>query len=253
MAPDRAILLIDLPGFGESDRTMLNEQDPESDWLASITSVISSELDQGEYWLGGHSFGAYLAGLVALQNDSKMAGVILMDAWGYAVMNETFEEKIAKLRWWQRGLYHTFKGSKMTGLDLMRKFPESMSRSLMKTVRKDLTQRYGEYFMDYTFDINSQKPASGEIAFSQLGQGFGFAKNPMETRFIENLKSLPNQVHFIYGGNSWVSPHSGQVIEEELTKMGKSCSVTIIPEATHHLMCTNPDEFNQTVNKILEM
>ena len=46
MAPDRAILLIDLPGFGESDRTMLNEQDPESDWLASITSVISSELDQ---------------------------------------------------------------------------------------------------------------------------------------------------------------------------------------------------------------
>ena len=86
-----------------------------------------------------------------------MAVVILMDAWGYAVMNETFEEKIAKLRWWQCGLYHTFKGSKMTGLDLMRKFPESMSRSLMKTVRKDLTQRYGEYFMDYTFEINSQK------------------------------------------------------------------------------------------------
>ena len=46
----------------------------------------------------------------------------------------------------------------MTGLDLMRKFPENMARPMLKKARKDLTNTYGEYFIDYTYDINSQQP-----------------------------------------------------------------------------------------------
>ena len=52
--------------------------------------------------------------------------------------------------------------------------------------------------------------ATGEIAFASLGKGFGFAKDPLEPRFLQNLDRLPENVHFIYGGKSWVSSHSGK-------------------------------------------
>ena len=71
---------------------------------------------------------------------------------------------------------------------------ESFSaQPLMKRSRRDLTSKYGEFFMDYTFEINSEIPATGEIGFSKLMAGFGFAKNPMEKRLLENLDNLPYQ------------------------------------------------------------
>ena len=50
--------------------------------------------------------------------------MILLDAWGFPEMDGTFEEKIARLKLWQRCLYHTFKGLNFTGLDLLRVFPK---------------------------------------------------------------------------------------------------------------------------------
>ena len=184
MAADRPILLIDLPGFGESERIEFSEE-PESDWLAALKVVINLELSDGqEFWLGGHSFGAYLAGLLALErgNDLDIKGVILMDAWGYPIMAES----LAKLPWYTRGLYHMFKGkrpgvvpvwyrmkylnknsgSKITGLDVIRKFPENMARPILKKARKDLTNTYGEYFIDYTYDINSQQPVRIRLPYN---------------------------------------------------------------------------------------
>ena len=107
--------------------------------------------------------------------------------------------------------------------------------------------------MDYTFEINSATPATGEIAFSKLMAGFGYAKNPLEERILDNLEKLPDQVHFVYGGKSWVSPHSGQVIQKAIDSTSKNSTVSIIDGATHHLMCTHPSEFNQIVNKILDV
>ena len=93
--------------------------------------------------------------------------------------------------------------------------------------------------------------ATGEIAFASLGKGFGYAARPMEERFLARLGDLPDNVHFLCGGKSWLSSHSGRVIEEALKETNKKCSVTVIEEATHHLMCTNPNEFNEAVNNIL--
>ena len=143
MAADRPILLIDLPGFGESERIEFSEE-PESDWLAALKAVINLELSDGqEFWLGGHSFGAYLAGLLALErgNDLDMKGVILMDAWGYAIMTESFEEKLAKLPWYARGLYHMFKG-KSPGIHRLNSdiFFECFY-NIFLTTKGDLTKR----------------------------------------------------------------------------------------------------------------
>ena len=58
----------------------------------------------------------------------------------------------------------------MTGLDLMRKFPENMARPMLKKARKDLTNTYGEYFIDYTYDINSQQPVSIHLYILRIVQ-----------------------------------------------------------------------------------
>ena len=43
MAADRSLMLIDLPGFAESDRPEFGS-DPESDWIKSLQSVLRDEL-----------------------------------------------------------------------------------------------------------------------------------------------------------------------------------------------------------------
>ena len=56
-------------------------------------------------------------------------------------------------------------GSKITGLDVIRKFPEKMARPMLKKARKDLTNIYGEYFIDYTYVINSLQPVRIYLSF----------------------------------------------------------------------------------------
>merc|ERR1711973_927089 len=78
-------------------------------------------------------------------------------------------------------------------------------------------------------------------------KGFGYAKDPMSPRLVENWKRLPSEVHFIYGGKSWITSDVGLEISDKLKILsdGKiSSKVEVIENATHHLMCTHPSEMN---------
>ena len=68
--------MIDLPGFAESERPEFSDE-PESDWVKALKEVTNSELDS-EFWLAGHSFGAYLAGRLGLEKDLPITGLILL-------------------------------------------------------------------------------------------------------------------------------------------------------------------------------
>ena len=90
MAPDRSVLMIDLPGFGESDRPVFGS-DPERDWMDALKEVFSSELGS-RFWLSGHSFGAYLAARMCLEGDSRICGLILLDL-GFKIGQTKFERQ----------------------------------------------------------------------------------------------------------------------------------------------------------------
>ena len=62
-------MMIDLPGFAESDRKELSEE-PERDWARALQEVFDSELGEA-FWLAGHSFGGYLATLMSLEPKSS--------------------------------------------------------------------------------------------------------------------------------------------------------------------------------------
>jgi len=92
------------------------------------------------------------------------------------------------------------------------------------------------------------------LAFSKLGGGFGYAKDPMGPRLLNHAHRLPPEVHFLYGGKSWVESATGYHVQSELTAMNDlniTCTVSIVDGGTHHLMCTNPTEVNDIVNRIL--
>ena len=88
MAADRSVMLIDLPGFAESDRPEFGPN-PEMDWLKSLQSVLSQEVKE-KYWLAGHSFGGFLAARLAMEEGERLEGVILMDPWGFKVSYKNF-------------------------------------------------------------------------------------------------------------------------------------------------------------------
>jgi len=93
MAPDRSILMIDLPGFAESGRPKFSDE-PERDWVGALKQVFDAEI-KNDFWLAGHSFGCYLAARMCLEEETRITGLILLDAWGFKEMGEPFEERIA--------------------------------------------------------------------------------------------------------------------------------------------------------------
>jgi pimeloyl-ACP methyl ester carboxylesterase len=71
---------------------------------------------------------------------------------------------------------------------------------------------------------------------------------------LENHKNLPKNIHFLYGGKSWLESSVGEKIIKELEESDSNfnCTVTVVDEATHHLQCTHPDRVNSVVNQILK-
>lgn len=259
IASDRAVLMIDIPGFGESDRPQFSNE-PEDDWVQALTEVFDAEID-GKFWLVGHSFGSYLSARMCLEENTRVCGLILLDAWGFPKMEETFEEKLASLKLWQRCLYRSYKKLNLTGLEPLRVVPKSIGPAFLKCIRKDLKATYGEEFLNYLYHINSREPATGERAFTDLGADFGYAKYPMEPRILKNAHRLPSEVHFVYGGESWVNSETGVRIKNglDVSREGQynaendniNCTVSVVEGATHHLMCSHSTEVNDIVNRII--
>ncbi|CBY10424.1 unnamed protein product [Oikopleura dioica] len=169
----------------------------------------------------------------------------------------TFEERVEKrLNWWQKILLKSYQrlGLKFGGMDIIRALPSSIGPKLIKAARKDLLATYGDEFLEYIFEINSAKPASGELAFSSLNAGFGYAKYPMGPRMLKNHKKIPKNIHFLYGGKSWLESSVGYQIIKELEENDPNfkCTVTVVDKASHHLQCTHPDQVNSVVNEILK-
>jgi len=252
LASNRAVLLIDLPGFGESERHTFGEN-PEEDFTAAIQDILKSEIP-AECWLVGHSFGGYVATLVSLTTETRLKGLILLDAWGFVkTTQEEIDERMARLSTFQLFFLNFLKKSNLQGLDLMRKFPKCLGLTMMKKLRKDLKEHYGDEFFEYMYEINSQTPATGETAFAKLCiEWTPFARHPMEARFLELKSRLPAQVHFVSGGKSWIKPDPFRRIVDVLQcSTNIKCSFTMIESATHHLMCTHPDDLHQVVKSIL--
>ena len=83
-------MLVDLPGFGHSERKEFGTEDPfeiETIWSKSLAEVIQKEVKE-DFWLAGHSFGCYLSAKLCMDGVLKPQGLILLDPWVSFIKNE---------------------------------------------------------------------------------------------------------------------------------------------------------------------
>ena len=112
-------MLVDLPGFGHSERKDFGTENPfeiEAIWANSLVEVIQKEVKE-DFWLAGHSFGCYLSAKLCMDGVLKPQGLILLDPWvnfnkkssnlfiknqGFAVDDGALQKKFDSLPWIRR-------------------------------------------------------------------------------------------------------------------------------------------------------
>ena len=81
----------------------------------------------------------------------------------------------------------------------------------------------------------------------------------MRQRLTERLHKLPLEVHFIYGGSSWIRSSVAKKIQKEIERYNLKKSVgykiitslAIVEKAGHHLPVTHFNIVNKIINSIL--
>lgn len=91
---------------------------------------------------------------------------------------------------------------------------------------------------------------SGEDAFYHLQIPVAWAKRPMLKRIDSDLDpSVP--ISFVYGNRSWMDPSTGEKVRE--LRPHSYVRVYRIARAGHHIHADQPEEFNQTINRVLKI
>ncbi|XP_030759585.1 (Lyso)-N-acylphosphatidylethanolamine lipase-like [Sitophilus oryzae] len=248
IAKDRPVYAIDLIGFGRSSRPSFAKDcdTAEQQWISAL-EAWRKQLELDKFILLGHSFGGYLATSYAMSYPDRVKHLILADPWG-------FSEKPANIqpRTWVKVLgvvlYPLTYFNPLATVRAVGPFGPWLVRKL----RSDISNRYEDAFEDkhiiteYIYHCNSQYP-SGESAFHTFLKGFGYAKNPMITRYDKLHDHIPITV--VYGEKSWITKDPGYVLKDKK----KYVNIEIIPRAGHHLYSDEPKIFNEIVRKTCKL
>ncbi|MEQ2170695.1 hypothetical protein GOODEAATRI_002897, partial [Goodea atripinnis] len=112
---------------------------------------------------------------------------------------------------------------------------------LVQTIRSDFKQKYSSVFddntvSDYIYHLNAQTPRNMTIPY-------GWAKRPMLERIDGVRADIP--ISFIYGSRSSIDSNSGYAL--------KKTRPDVIRGAGHYVFADQPEDFNQTILRILAL
>ena len=185
LAQERTVFVVDLLGFGLSDRVKLGKT------VAAVEDKWVESIDQWRENVGikrmillGHSMGGYVTGAYLLKYPHRLERVFFADPWGFGVYNEADfaakrAERMASLPVWKRAMFGVIFaiGNKMNPLSLFRGLGR-YGIPMMKRARPELLERMGDALFDYVGACNKRNP-TGEAAFNVLHRKYGFAHEPM--------------------------------------------------------------------------
>ena len=244
LAQSYTVYAIDLPGFGRSSRPAYIGRT-----AAEAECYFVSAFDQWMDAVGlesavvmGHSLGAFLSASWALSHPHRFQRLILVDPFGIPPQPSEAEYKLG---FWRRMIVRTITTVSSSPLTLLRA-AGPWGPGLIKSLRPDLIAKFSHLHTDpvttanYIYHVNAQSPASGELAFTQIMGGIGYAANPLMHRLPDLDTRIP--VSFIYGEDSWMKPFHGVELKESMAN--HITDFIVIPSAGHHVYIDQWEHFN---------
>jgi abhydrolase domain-containing protein 4 len=244
LAETRTVYAIDLPGFGRSSRP-----DFKGKTTAEAEAYFVDAFDAWMTVLGfesaevmGHSFGAYLSASWALSHPHRFKRLIMVDPFG--VPRKPAEQ--AKMGIWRKMIIGGIQAVSSSPLTLLRA-AGPWGPGLITKLRPDLIEKFQHLHPDpaivasYIYHVNAQAPATGEMAFTKIMTGLGYAADPLIDRLPLLDRNIP--VSFIYGADSWMKPLAGVALKESMPL--HNVDFVVIPDAGHHVYVDQWHQFNQ--------
>jgi len=213
LARDRAILFIDLPGFGESERVEIGIN-PEEAWPDSLQEIITA-LIPGKCFVGAHSLGGWMSSLMSLKDGmkEKIEGLILLDPAGFNTRElkgkGCFEKMFDSFLGW---FSDTFNDVGEYGL--IQWLPRYLEEKVM-TDRHASMDCLGTDGLNYIVKVNQITPPSGDHAFMKVWKPRTFVPaNPLTPIIQAKAKNFPKNVLFIWGADSYLDNAKGDMLQE---------------------------------------
>ncbi|XP_061738547.1 1-acylglycerol-3-phosphate O-acyltransferase ABHD5 [Nerophis ophidion] len=239
------VYALDLLGFGQSSRPMFST-DPEGaeDQFVEALEEWREKLGLEEMVLLGHNLGGYLSAAYTLRHPQRVKHLLLVEPWGFPARPDNPHHNSIPV--WIRAMgavmspFNPLAGLRLAG---------PLGPTLVQTIRSDFKQKYSSVFDDntvsnYIYHLNAQTP-SGETAFKNMTVPYGWAKRPMLERVGQVQGHIP--ISFIYGSRSSLDSASGYAFKKSRPQVG----ITVIRGAGHYVFADQPEDFNQSVLRIL--
>ncbi|XP_041663859.1 1-acylglycerol-3-phosphate O-acyltransferase ABHD5-like isoform X2 [Cheilinus undulatus] len=239
------VYALDLFGFGRSSHPQFSTdaERAEEQFLTALEEW-RERVGLEEMVLLGHNLGGYLSAAYTLKHPHRVKHLLLVEPWGFPARPENPND--ISIPVWIRAM-----GAVMSPFNPLAalRLAGPLGPMLVQTIRSDFKQKYSSVFddntvSDYIYHLNAQTP-SGETAFRNMTIPYGWAKRPMLRRIGQIQAGIP--ISFIYGSRSSIDSDSGYAFK----KTRPDVEIIVIRGAGHYVFADQPDDFNQTVLRIL--
>lgn len=238
------VYAIDLPGFGRSSRPMYLGTTPveAESYFVGAFDLWMDAVGLDKAIVMGHSLGAFLSASWAISHPHRFERLILVDPFG---VPQRPNEETRKMGFWRKMIIGSIRAVSSSPLTLLRA-AGPWGPGLIKRLRPDLLSKFEHLHenslitADYIYHVNAQSPASGEVAFTQIMSGLGYAADPLINRLPDLDTNIP--VSFIYGEESWMNPLHGVDLKESMPR--HTTDFFVIGNAGHHVYVDQWNDFN---------
>lgn len=248
------VILVDLLGMGASSRPKYPRKGDVDEcvsfFVESLREVVEEFerddgvcLREGEWYLVGHSLGAYLSAEYCLKYPEGVRGLVMISPAGVAGRQKGLEEFMKELTWRKRALFRIavkLWEANVTPQGVMRGFGRGLTeRFCLNYVTKrfegllngDEVKVYAQYLCEISLG-----QGSGEFALCGLLQPFAYAKRPL----VERLQDIRCGTAFVYGepGNDWMDSRAAEVAVRNMREV--PTMIAQVKDAGHFVFIDNP-------------
>ncbi len=247
------VYCIDFLGMGLSSRPEFNCTTSQEavQYFVSTFEKWRKAVGIRKYYLGGHSFGGYIASAIAYKNRNGLKGLFLMSPIGVGGTNENgISEEWAEAMGWAKTnfwttyfqVYCKFHEEKITPNELVKKFSPFASFFIKKymagLLNKNQPESAADLLGEFLFEMLMIPGGSEQAVHCILKPPRICAEFPLEKVVFNQISDIP--VYCYYGEDDW-NDWSGAQRFSKLSQK-KNFKFDFIPKSGHQVTLQNPEE-----------